>query len=248
MDCEIEIKARAAWIREIVEKSGARGVMLGLSGGKDSAVVAGLCHEAGVKISAAYLPIGSDFNKDMKYVMPVVEKYDIEFLAFGNDELTPIWQSMSSLIDKQDAPAAKMASANIKARLRMTMLYALAQVRGYLVVGTDNASEAYVGYFTKWGDGAFDFCPISDLTVAEVMELGDSLGLPREIAHRTPTAGLWEGQTDEGEMGVSYADIAFVMKGNTEKVAPAKLAKIKEMHNKTEHKRQLPPTYTRSNV
>jgi NAD+ synthase len=245
MDYQQEIKNRSDWIRGIIEEAGAKGVMLGLSGGKDSAVVAGLCAAAGVRISAAYLPIESDFNKDMKFIMPLVEKYGIDFIAYGNDDLVPIWKSISILIDRQNAHATQMASANIKARLRMTMLYALAQVRGYLVAGTGNASEAYVGYFTKWGDGAHDFNPIGDLTVEEVVALGDALGLPQEIVHRIPSAGLWEGQTDEDEMGVSYADIGRVIRDIPIYNDSATYDKINRMHRATEHKRNPIPIYHR---
>lgn len=247
MDYQYEIKARAAWIKNLVDNAHAQGVVLGLSGGKDSAVVAGLCHAAGVKICGVYLPIGSNNSEDMKYIMPVVKKYGIEFVEYNNDELAPVWESLSALIDKQDTPWTPMAKANIKPRMRMTLLYALAQVRGYLVAGTGNASEAYVGYFTKWGDGAHDFNPIGDLDKDEVVAVGDALGLS-EVVHREPSAGLWDGQTDEGEMGVTYSDISTVMSMGSHcldngSVSLKAYAKIVDMHNKTEHKRNPIPIY-----
>jgi NAD+ synthase len=130
----------------------------------------------------------------------------------------------------------------------MTILYAMAQSRGYLVAGTGNASEAYVGYFTKWGDGAHDFNPIGDLTKEEVVELGRELGLPSECIERVPSAGLWEGQTDEGEMGFKYTEINEVMKYGELSVARGTVSrenyeKIMKMHKVSEHKRNLIPTF-----
>ena len=235
---ELQIEQRVNWIKKVVVESGANGVMLGLSGGKDSAVVAGLCHRAGVKIYGAYLPIESNSEKDLKFIYPLVEKYNISFNEYSNDDLIPIWKMLAVLTTSATVP---MAAENIKARLRMTMLYALAQSEGLLVVGTGNASEAYVGYFTKWGDGAHDFNPISDLTVSEVVALGEELGIPDEIIHRTPSAGLWEGQTDEQEMGVTYSDIECVIK--SKEVSFNTFVKIKKMHDNTEHKRNAIKTY-----
>lgn len=246
MNYQQEIADRAKWIKDFVDKSGAKGVMLGLSGGKDSATVAGLCAAAGVKIYGTYMPINSNPNKDMPFIDPLIEKYGIEFISYSNDDLVPIWNALASMVKKNqpDGSNADMAIANVKARMRMTILYGLAQVRNLLVVGTDNASEAFVGYFTKWGDGAYDFCPISDLTVDEVVALGDALGIPKEITHRVPSAGLWDGQTDENELGVTYADIGKVINGDTS-VDAAVRDKILSMHRKTEHKRNPIPIFHR---
>ena len=126
-------------------------------------------------------------------------------------------------------------------RLRMTALYAVAHAEGRLVAGTGNASEAYVGYFTKWGDGAHDFDPIADLTVTEIYEFLEYLGAPRSVIEKAPSAGLFEGQTDEAEMGLSYADIdAWLLRreGSAETVA-----RIEAMHEKSAHKRAPIATY-----
>ncbi len=256
IDYKKEILDRANWIKGIVESAHADGVMLGLSGGKDSAVVAALCHEAGLNICGTYLPIESHPEKDLPFILPLVEKFSIEFIPFTNEQLVPIWASMKAIIKpdfdltQKDFDRLSMATANIKARMRMTLIYSLAQVRNYLVAGTGNASEAYVGYFTKWGDGAHDFNPIGDLAVSEVVALGDALGLPKEIVHRVPSAGLWEGQTDESEMGVSYSEIERVMKDmpvhNSDGVIDYdKTQKIRTMHSRTEHKRNPIPIYKR---
>ncbi len=126
------------------------------------------------------------------------------------------------------------ASANIAPRLRMATLYAIGQSRGYLVAGTGNASERYMGYFTKWGDGAFDFNPIADLTVTEIYEFLRYLGAPSRIIEKAPSAGLYEGQTDEQEMGVTYAAIdRNLLEGRAE--APA-LERIQRAHGRSLHK------------
>ena len=135
----------------------------------------------------------------------------------------------------------ELAVANIKPRLRMTTLYAVAQTLNYLVVGTDNKSEMVMGYFTKWGDGGYDFNPLSDLTMQEVLELGKELGVPEPILTKAPSAGLWEGQTDEKEMGVTYKAIEeYIKTGTTD---PASLEIIEKTNKRTAHKREMPYMY-----
>ena len=123
----------------------------------------------------------------------------------------------------------------------MITLYALAQSRGYLVAGTGNLCEATVGYFTKWGDGAYDLNPIADLTVPEVYEILEYLGAPRNIIEKAPSAGLYQGQTDESELGVSYADITAYIRGG--ELDEEKRARIGEMEKSTAHKRRMPLRY-----
>ena len=123
----------------------------------------------------------------------------------------------------------------------MTTLYAVAHAEGRVVAGTGNASEGYVGYFTKWGDGAYDFNPIADLTVGEIYAFLEYLDAPRAVIEKAPSAGLFEGQTDESEMGISYADIDKVVLGG--EIDPAVRAKIERMHAASEHKRRLPACY-----
>ena len=133
------------------------------------------------------------------------------------------------------------AKANIAPRLRMTALYSIAQTRNSLVVGTGNRSERYMGYFTKWGDGACDINPISDLTATEVFEFLRYLNAPEHIVTKAPSAGLFEGQTDESEMGVTYKAIdEYITTGNTDE---ASKAVIDRYHMISEHKRHMPVTY-----
>ena len=137
------------------------------------------------------------------------------------------------------------ALANVAPRLRMTTLYAVAQSRNALVAGTGNKCERYMGYFTKWGDGACDFNPIADLTVSEIYEFLAYLKAPENIRKKAPSAGLFEGQTDEAEMGVTYRDIEMYMAEGS--CGGAQDSIIRRAHQITEHKRRMPLVYTGSN-
>ena len=135
----------------------------------------------------------------------------------------------------------QMATSNIAPRLRMLTLYTIGAAEGRLVAGTGNRSEAYMGYFTKWGDGAYDLSPIADLTVGEIYEFLEHLGAPRSVIEKAPSAGLFEGQTDEAEMGLSYADIdAWLLRREG---SAATIARIEAMHEKSAHKRAPIATY-----
>ena len=134
----------------------------------------------------------------------------------------------------------KLSQGNLKARLRMSTLYAVANAMNYMVVGTDNAPESYTGYFTKYGDGGVDILPISSLTKAEVRAWARVIGLPMRIATRVPTAGLWPGQTDESELGITYDQIdRYLLE---EEVTPEVKERIESLHRQSEHKRHLPPS------
>jgi NAD+ synthase len=139
-----------------------------------------------------------------------------------------------------------MAQANLKPRLRMVTLYALAQTHGYLVAGTGNKSEMRVGYFTKYGDGGVDVEPLGDLYKWQVRALARELGVPQPVIDRPPSAGLWVGQTDEGEMGITYdeldAALAAIETGQTTAMDPALLARVQGMMSDSAHKRATPPT------
>jgi NAD+ synthase len=138
-----------------------------------------------------------------------------------------------------------MARANIKPRLRMAVLYAMAQTRGYLVAGTGNKSELMVGYFTKYGDGGVDVEPLGELYKEQVRQLALELGIPQAIIDRPPSAGLWAGQTDEGEMGLTYeeldATLAAIEGQRTETVDQTVLEKVQRMIDSSHHKRATPP-------
>lgn len=234
------IEQRIEWIRDKVRNAGAKGITIGFSGGKDSAVVLGLVVRAVGKenVIAVTMPCnaigGREQSKSVKDAQLVADGLGVKLHTIDiGDAYRTILASTSVLGEMND-----MAKANIMPRIRMTTLYTIGQTHNNLVVGTDNKSEMVMGYFTKYGDGGYDINPIGDLTVKEVIELGDYLGLPYEIVHKAPSAGLWEGQTDEDEMGVSYSHIdEYVKTGKTEDKAQIIIEKT---YNKTKHKREMP--------
>lgn len=231
-DYEKELKDRVEFIKDILESSGCSGVVYGNSGGKDSALVGILCKKATDNVLGVIMPCQSkrNFNEDMSDALKVAEKFDIETVTVDlSDVKSEICNSIEKVSRITDA-----AGVNIAPRLRMTTLYAIAQSRGALVAGTGNRSEGYMGYFTKWGDGAFDFNPIADLTVTEIYEFLRFLDAPEEIIEKAPSAGLYEGQTDEKDMGISYAAIDnYLLTGSGE---PGEIEKIEAAHKKSLHK------------
>ena len=155
-------------------------------------------------------------------------------------DITRAKQELKKVIEPFAGNDVPMAYNNINPRLRMSVIYAIGQAKGYLVAGTGNASEMYMGYFTKWGDGGYDFNPINDLLVEDVYGMLEYLNCPKEIIQKQPSAGLYEGQTDEKEMGVSYSEIdKFIKTGESEFAE-----KIKSAHARTEHKRVQPMKYS----
>lgn len=234
-----ETEARVEYIRGYLRTSGARGIVFGNSGGKDSALVGILCKLACEDTVGIIMPCASkrNYGMDRSDGLEVAEKFKIETRTV---DLTPVREAELAALEGV-AKLTDMAVANIAPRLRMITLYAVAHAEGRIVAGTGNASEAYVGYFTKWGDGAYDLNPIADLTVGEIYEFLEYLGAPRSIIEKAPSAGLFEGQTDEAEMGVSYADIDAVVKGR--EVDAEARARIEKMHASTEHKRRMPSRY-----
>lgn len=229
-----EFEDRVAFIRSLVESSRAAGIVFGNSGGKDSALVGILCKAACDNTVGIIMPCASkrNFELDADDGKFLAEQYGIETRAI---DLTPVRQAemdaLSGITTLNDA-----AVTNIAPRLRMTTLYAVAAAENRLVAGTGNRSEAYMGYFTKWGDGASDFNPVSDLTATEIFEFLEYLKAPRCIIDKAPSAGLFDGQTDEQEMGVTYKAIdEFLLKGTANE---ADMAVMRRYHERSEHKRR----------
>lgn len=232
-DYKQEFENRVAFIKNILADSGAKGLVYGNSGGKDSALVGILCKAACDNTLGIIMPCGSKRNYDMDTVdaMTVAERFGIET---RNVDLAPLMKAAVEQLEgitKLNPPAM----INLAPRLRMISLYAVAASEQRLVVGTGNRSEAYVGYFTKWGDGAYDLNPISDLTVTEIYEFLRYLGAPSCVIEKAPSAALFDGQTDESEMGISYSELDAFLFGQpiTDKVRK----EIGEMHEKSSHKR-----------
>ena len=238
-DYQAEFEQRVAFIRALVADAHVSGIVYGNSGGKDSALVGILCKAACEDTVGIILPCASprNFGSDLDDGKAVAEQFRIETRMV---DLTGVRAEMLKALEGASA-LTDAAVANIAPRLRMTALYAVAGAENRLVAGTGNRSERYMGYFTKWGDGACDFNPISDLTVGEIYEFLEFLHAPRSIIDKAPSAGLFEGQTDEAEMGVSYAAIdAYLLHGT----APAEAKAIIEgYHARAGHKLRLPTVY-----
>ncbi|KXG78227.1 NH(3)-dependent NAD(+) synthetase [Fervidicola ferrireducens] len=220
------------WLREKVHEAGARGAVFGLSGGIDSAVVGVICKKAFEEnCLGLIMPCYSD-PKDEEDAIRVAEGFGIPYKKIV---LNSVFDNFTAILDKTDN---KTAVANIKPRLRMITLYYYAALNNFLVVGTGNKSELTVGYFTKYGDGGVDLLPLGNLVKRQVRELARYLEIPQDIIEKPPTAGLWEGQTDESEMGITYDQLdEYILTGK----APREIEeKIRKMNLKSEHKRRLP--------
>jgi NAD+ synthase len=217
------------FIADKVRGAGAKGVILGLSGGIDSAVVAALSARAiGAKnVLALIMPSPVNKKSDVDDAKALASELGIRI------EIIPIKDIMKSF-SASLKPDSK-AEGNLMARVRMSLLYYNANHLNYLVVGTGNKSELSVGYFTKYGDGGCDMLPIGDLLKTEVYELARSLKIPEKIINKAPSAGLWAGQTDEAELGVTYEELDSVLSGKK-----GIYFKIQRMVNSAEHKRRAP--------
>jgi NAD+ synthase len=226
------------WIREKVSAAGCKGVVLGLSGGVDSSVVAVLCYRAFPRNTLAVIMPCYSNKKDIKHARVVADKFSIPIrtvvLDVAFDTLLKVLPN-----DMAEPDVSRVAKANIKARLRMLTLYYFANQFKYTVVGAGNRDELSVGYFTKYGDGGVDIQPLGNLTKGQVKELAKFLGIPQPIINKPPSAGLWEGQTDEEELGLSYDELdRYLVTGE----ASAEVRKrIESMIAASQHKRQLPP-------
>ncbi len=211
-----------------------------MSGGLDSSVIAGLCRRAfGRNCLGVIMPCCSA-EIDRQHGQAVAEVFDLPYTVVQLDETYRTLLTALQL-DPSACSTVDLPLANIKPRLRMTVLYYIAAARHYRVVGTGNKSEIYIGYFTKHGDGAVDLEPLGALTKGEVKKLGEYLGVPPEILQKKPTAGLWEGQTDEGEMGFSYEELDRFLQGGP--VVEETREKIEKLHAQNKHKVLPPPIF-----
>jgi NAD+ synthase len=245
---EQKIEKLIEWLREQVKEAGLNGAIVGISGGIDSAVVAHLIKRAFPNNSLGLIMPCKSNPKDKEDALKVVESCGIDYYVI---DLTETHHTLFGEIERQlkekgewNEKTAKLGDANTRARLRMTTLYAVANNYGYLVVGTDNAAEWHTGYFTKYGDGGVDLVPLIHFTKGEVREMARILGVPEEIITKAPSAGLWEGQTDENEMGTTYEMIDKYLKG--EEIPEKDREIIERLHNRSHHKRRLaaaPPKF-----
>jgi NAD+ synthase len=242
------------WLRQHLTIGGAQGFAVGLSGGIDSAVVARLCQIAAPNnvvgvimpchsapsdaadarlvadhfgIPTMFVDLGPTFDR-------LVEDIAAAFAQAGSDQ-------MPKALAAAGDPAARRNDGNLKARLRMSTLYLVANSLNYLVAGTGNRSELMIGYFTKYGDGGVDLLPIGHLLKGEVRMLARELDVPEAIIDKSPTAGLWVGQTDEEEMGFKYTDLERYVIDGPDAVSPALAMRIERLVRASDHKRALAP-------
>lgn len=235
----------AHWLSDYLADTGADGFVLGVSGGVDSATTAALAARAvgPENVLAAILPCHSQ-PIDARLARQVIDVFQLPSVTVNLSD------AFDALTDDLPPTEHRLAEANIKPRLRMTALYYLAQMQNYLVLGSGNKSELMVGYFTKHGDSGADLLPLADLYKTEVWELARELGVPSRIVDRPPSAGLWPGQTDEEELGITYEELdrvlAAIESGETSHIPPATLEEVREMIDSSAHKRGMPPIFKRS--
>ena len=245
-----EAERIAAFIGRTVDEAQAGGVVLGLSGGIDSAVVGALCVNALGKdrVLVLLMPSGHTPQQDLEDARLLADAWGVR------REEMPISGIVEDITGSTKADGSRVAKANVQARIRMVLLYYRANSLRYLVAGTGDKSEELLGYFTKWGDGGVDLLPIAHLYKTQVRELGAFLGLPKEVVEKPASPQLWPGQKATDEIPANYDTLDVVLHYLYDlKLKPARAAararvplrvvnRVLEMHARTEHKRKLPPS------
>jgi NAD+ synthase len=246
LDYEKVINMLISFIQEKVEESKVKGVVLGISGGVDSATVAYLATKALGKERVLGLILPYYINQDVDDALLVCKELGIEHKLINIKEIVDQFEkSIGFELDR-------VSKGNLMSRTRMVILYAYANSKNYLVLGTSNKSEFLTGYFTKWGDAASDYAPLINLYKTEVWEIAKRVGVPERIINKKPSAGLWEGQSDEDDLGISYQLLDEILyrlvdlKMEKNKIAEelnVPIEKVKHVENlvkRSEHKRRLP--------
>ncbi|CAI1492505.1 NH(3)-dependent NAD(+) synthetase [Thermococcus nautili] len=246
LDFNSVVEIITAFIREKVEEANAEGVVIGISGGIDSATTAYLAVRALGRERVLGLIMPYYQNQDVEDAKLVCSSLGIECKEIN---IKPIVDSFVSQLGFQPD---RRSLGNIMARTRMVLLYAHANEKNCLVLGTSNRSEFLTGYFTKWGDGASDYAPLINLYKTEVWEIAKLIGVPERIIEKKPTAGLWEGQTDEDELGISYRLLDEILwrlvdlLKDKEEIAEElgipieRVEYVENLVKRSEHKRRLP--------
>lgn len=248
---EVEAKIKH-FIKDYVEKSKAKGIVLGLSGGIDSSTAAALSALAigGDKVLGLLLPEKETYNKkDIGDAKLVAEKFGLNTETI---DITPVLEAIQNTIPAFNHED-KVCEGNVKARIRMVYLYYYANRLNLIVCGSSDKSETMIGYFTKWGDVAADISPLMDLYKTQVRKLAEHIGLPKEIVQKPSSPALWPGQVAEEEIGIKYEILDLILYGlehfmKTEEIArqlgleKATVNKVKDRWKSMEHKRRMPLT------
>lgn len=253
---EKEVENIATWMKDYAKDAGTKGFVIGLSGGIDSSVIACLAVKAVGKENVIGVSLPCQTREDMKTdAIKLAKNLSIEFKTI---ELRKPYGELWNVLKMAHVEVDQFVLANIKARLRMTVLYAMAGAKNYLVIGTSNKSELMVGYFTKYGDGGIDIEPLGNYYKSHVYKMADTMPeIPNAVKVKTPTADLWDGQTDEQELGVTYDKLETILRRmepyytwhkvllDTDGITEEEFMKIRGMIMKSNHKNETPPKYER---
>ncbi|WP_137284390.1 NAD+ synthase [Halorussus salinisoli] len=251
-ELEVHREHIVQFIRDTAAEAGSEQAVLGLSGGIDSTLTAYLAVEAlgEENLHGLVMPGEVSDEDNMSDAEWVAQELGVPYDVL---EINPIVDRFLDAVPEVEDDHT--AVGNARARTRAVLNYLVANHEGSLVLGTGNRSEAQVGYFTKYGDGAVDCHPIGNLYKQQVRQLAAHVGVPEELVEKTPTAGLWAGQTDEGEMGIDYdtldAILALHVDGplsvtatarEVEEITEEQVRRVREMYERSEHKRRVPPS------
>ena len=265
-----DIEKITKWLKDYSNDVGSKGYVIGLSGGVDSTAACGLAVDAVGKenVLGIMLPFSTDnwlrspSGDDLKDGIRVAEHYGIKYYVYPISYGEIIIPNMKQLFDNDfhnlyhnKIKNNDLCKGNIQARLRMIALRMFAEAMNYLVLGTTNKSEDMLGYFKKGGDGGsgVDVEPMSDFYKSEIIKMVEYYGLPEDLVNRTPSAGLWKGQTDEGELGFTYVDFEKYWKWKENKDGDCPVSdeiskEIERRYKITEHKRSVPSKYNRHDI
>ncbi len=238
MDTEQLVGKLIWWIRDKVSATGCKGVVVGMSGGLDSSVLAVLCQRAFPHNMLGVLMPCHSSHEDREHAQAVASQF---FIPTKIVVLDAVFDTLLKAVasDRVESTGRRVAKSNLKVRFRMLTLYYFANQLKYMVAGSGNRSELSIGYFTKYGDGGVDILPLGNLVKGQVRELASFLGIPQQIIDKPPSAGLWPGQTDEGELGLSYEELdRYLVTGEASNELREK---IESMIAASNHKR-LPPS------